>query len=170
MKRRNTQRGMTMIEMIIYMCISGIVIGMVILYFGDMLTSTDVQASQKNILTLRIQIAEAYQAEPDYSALSTENAVNLSLIPSSMLKGSDVHNAFGGDVTIEPNSDPRYFDISIDGVPGDACSKMALLSRGEWEAVTVNGTDVSQLASETVTSTVASACTEDTNTIVYTAK
>lgn len=168
--RLNNQLGLTIVELIIVMCIFGIFVAGAMLYYGDMTTTTNVQAAQKDLLSLCSNISSAYQAEPDFSALSTENAVNMALIPSSMLKGSDVHSAFGGDVTIEANSDDRYFDVTIDGIPGDACPKLAVFERGGWESVTVNGTDISQLPSDTVTATVGTACDEDTNTIVYTTK
>lgn len=171
MKRsdQSGQSGMTLIEMIMLLSIAGIIITFAIINFSDVLGTSETQSAQQNLLNVRISISEAYSSETNYSSLSNSEAINLKAVPSSIIRGTTLQNSFGGTITLAPNSsDNQFFDITYTSIPEAACAKMALLSRGEWQSVSVNGSDIPQTGSGGTTAA-ASACTSGSNTIIYTA-
>jgi len=121
--------------------------------------------SKQALMSLQMNTRQLYSTEPDYSTLSNNIALKNGLIPQQLRKSSGLRNAWGGAVTLRPNSsDSTKFDISFEEVPQDACAKFAKHQAGAWVAVTVNGTDVSSSSGMIAAITNA---VKETNTVTF---
>lgn len=100
---------------------------------------------KSNLTVIRGKIQEKFAGQPDYSQLTTTIAKQGKVFPPKMLKGPNVKNLWGGDVTTLPNGgDPTRFDIQYTAVPEEVCTDLALIDYGGWSAVDVNGTAIPQ--------------------------
>lgn len=131
------------------------------------LSGSKVQTAQNNISTVRTSVQQLFAGQPDYTGLTTDLARQSGMLPSEMVTGSNnVENAWAGSVSLSEGSTSSTFTIEYDGVPEEACVKLAPFGYGSWAEVTVGGSSISQSGGTAVSDAV-SACSGDSNTVVF---
>ncbi len=157
---------MTLLETVGALLIAAIVLGGSAFMLKKAIESDKVTSAQQNLSTFRLDIKNLYKGEPDFAGLTTSIAVTNKVVPDGMLKSSgDVRNVWNGDVAVAAGTDPTTFTITHNNVPEYACVKMATFQAESWEAITVNGVEITQ------GSGMVAAISEqlaETNTIVFT--
>ena len=131
------------------------------------LQGSNVQAAQNHISMIRTNAQQLFSGQPDYSGLTTSLATSAGMIPSEMVSGSSVVNAWSGSVTVATGTPSSQFDITYSGLPEEACIKLAPFGYGSWDSVTVGGSSISQSGGTAVSDAV-SACSGSSNTLVFT--
>jgi type II secretory pathway pseudopilin PulG len=160
------QGGFTLMESmgsllfyLIMISAAGVVI--VSLFSGSKLS----QAEQA-ISSLRLQVKQLYTSSSDYSGLDTDLAVKAGVVPEKMNKSNGVRNDWNGLVTVATGSDPNTFVITMNDIPQDAATKLAMYQAGSWVSVQVNGVDIDQTGD--MVGQIAAAVADVTNTITFT--
>lgn len=131
------------------------------------LQGSKVQEAQNNLSTIRTSIQQLFAGQPDYSGLNNSLAISANMVPESMVSGSNILNAWSGDVTVSTGSSSSTFSIQYDDVPEEACIKFAPFGYGTWTSVDVGGSSISQNGGTAVSDAV-SACGSGGNSITFT--
>jgi len=139
------QQGFTLLEMMMVIVISLLMMAGVFGLVSMAMGNSKVKDAQQNISTIRMGVQNLYSGQPNYSGLSNTIAENAGIFPDKLIKSAGtIKNAWNGDVTIAPNSDPSKFDVTYKSVPQEACMKLAVLSG--FDEITVGGTGVNDIA------------------------
>lgn len=127
-------------------------------------SKTNVASTEQDLIVLRMQ-TQSFFMGTNYDGLSNEVAIKAGIVPKGMNKGGTLRNAWGGDVTLTPDTSNGRFSIELTNIPQEECTQLSRFQSDAWQGVSVNGSaiDPSDPAA------VADACS-DTNTVTYTAQ
>jgi hypothetical protein len=164
-KERQSERGATVLEAVMWMLIALVVAGAVFWGVSKAFGSFKLYRQQNDLTVIKVQIQQLYSGSPSYNGLDNTVGINAGLFPSDMVKGTSVVNRWGGAITLGTASSDAQFTISLTGVPKEQCTTLAQFG-DDWAAVTVNGGALTLGAGRVSSAT--TACTGDTNSIVYT--
>lgn len=104
------------------------------------------------------QVDSLYDNNPNgYQNIALQALITAGAFPNSMVKGSTVVDAWGGDVTVQPSSSAAEFSLEYQGLPKSACERMATINSGSITSVSVNGTSMSIPVNPTTAATSCSA-------------
>lgn len=125
---------------------------------------SNVATTEQNLVLLRMQTQQLFFGT-NYENLDNDVAMSAGIVPEAFIKGDNMRNAWGGDVTLASDADNGQFSITLDNVPQAACMQLARFQPDSWESISVNGTDVdpSDVAA------ISGACT-DASSLVFTAR
>jgi hypothetical protein len=145
-----------------YLIMFGTIAGVVYVLFS----SSKLSQMQQSITSISMQIQGLYAGSSSYSGLDTSLAVKSGLIPKNLIRGAAAYTPWGGSITLSPGSDVSTYRISLAQISQSDCTKLATYQLDTWEAVQVNGTNIS--AAQRVTDA-ARSCGPN-NTITYTGR
>ena len=125
---------------------------------------SNVATTEQNLVLLRMQTQQLFFGT-NYENLDNDVAMSAGIVPEAFMKGDNMRNAWGGDVTLASDADNGQFSITLDNVPQAACMQLARFQPDSWESISVNGTvvDPSDVAA------ISGACT-DASSLVFTAR
>lgn len=151
--------------------LGAILIGLVIIAgaavgLNSAFSKSKVASTQQDIVTMRMQIQQLFSGSSDYSGLDNATAIKAGVVPKSFIKGNDLKNAWGGQISLSTDAANASFKISLDTIPQDECTQLAKFQPDAWLSVDVNGTAV-EGASDIAT--IVGACAA-ANTITYEAR
>lgn len=148
--------------------LGGLLIGLIVLggaasgLFSGF-SKSNVASAEENLIILRMQ-AQQYFNGTDYSKLSNDVAIKAGIVPEAFIKGDQLRNPWGGDITLSSAGD-NTFTIEMTNIPQVDCAQLARFQADAWAGVAVNGGEIDSSDPAAVTN----ACGE-TNTITYTAR
>lgn len=151
--------------------LGAILIGLVIIAgaavgLNSAFSKSKVASTQQDIVTMRMQIQQLFSGSSDYSGLDNATAIKAGVVPKSFIKGNDLKNAWGGQISLSTDAANASFKISLDTIPQDECTQLAKFQPDAWLSVDVNGAAV-EGASDIAT--IVGACAA-ANTITYEAR
>lgn len=127
-------------------------------------SKTNVANTEEDLIVLRMQ-TQSFFVGTNYDGLSNEVAMKAGIVPKGLIKGENLRNAWGGDVTLSPDTTNGQFSIELGNVPQEECTQLARFQNDAWVGVSINGSEIDP----TDPAAVATAC-GDTNTITYKAQ
>jgi len=142
-RANRSRRGLTLIEAAMVLTILAIVIAGVVVYYQNASTSQKVSATAGQVSAVQQAIRAAYAGQPNYSGLAA--AAIAGQLPTSMVAGTnDLRNAFGGQILVSATtgggSANSAFNITFQGLPSDACLRLAAIDMGRAAlGISVNG-------------------------------
>lgn len=150
--------------------IGGLLIGLVILGgaawgLSSAFSKSKVASTEQNLVTVRMQTQQMFAGATDYSGLDNALAIKAGLVPKDFIRGSDLKNAWGGNITLEGAANAS-FTITFTQIPQDECTQLGKFQRDAWLGVSINGNDVATTAT---VADIVNFCTAS-NTIVYEAR
>lgn len=127
--------------------LGAILIGLVIIAgaavgLNSAFSKSKVASTQQDIVTMRMQIQQLFSGSSDYSGLDNATAIKAGVVPKSFIKGNDLKNAWGGQITLSTDAANASFKIALDTIPQDECTQLAKFQPDAWLSVDVNGTAV----------------------------
>lgn len=157
---------MNMLETIGVILIALVVIAGAAYNLNSAFSKTKVASTQQDLVTTRMQIQQLFSGSTNYSGLTNEVAINASVVPKNMVKGTDLKNAWGGNITINNEDANASFTIALSQIPKDECTQLAKFQLDAWLSVKVNDTLVD--ATDSIASIVGNCSAK--NNIVYEAR
>ena len=127
-------------------------------------TKSNVASMEENMIILRMQTQQFFNGT-NYEGLSNQVAIDAGIVPEAFIKGDQLRNPWGGDITLSPDVANGTFSIVITNIPQVDCAQLARFQADAWAGVAVNGGEIDASDPAAVTN----ACGE-TNTITYTAR
>lgn len=154
----------------IFDILGGILIGLTILasiLYGIFsgFSKSNVSSMEQDLVLLRMQTQQFYFGT-NYNNLNNETAIKAGIVPKALIKGENLVNPWGGDVTLSSNSANSTFTLEIDNIPKDACVQLLRFQPESWDSVSVNGADVD--ANDVAT--IPDACSQTANTLSFTSR
>ncbi len=128
-------------------------------------SKSNIANTEEAVILLRMQIQQFFNGT-NYDGLTNDVAMKAGIVPSSLIRGNNMRNAWGGDVTLSSDTSTGQFTIELTQVPQEECTQLARFQADAWAAVTVNGSEVNATDPAGITST----CSGKTNTVAYTAR
>lgn len=156
--------------------ISGIMLGVLagvfiiaagVAVFYSTLTSSNILQFQSEIIQLSSKVSSLYTGSTGYGDLTNEIAIKGGAVPKTLIKGSNLVNAWGGTVTLYSSDDESSFFIEITNIPDEECGKLAGNQVNNWISLSVNS---SVLSDDSSTSDVINLCNAGKNTLKYEAR
>jgi prepilin-type N-terminal cleavage/methylation domain-containing protein len=156
--------AMTLIEVLLVMVIIGVVVGVAYTRYGRTMELNAANQTMAELQELRAGVHNLYGGSSVYTGISNTILIDHGAAPATLVKGTSLINGWNAAVTVAVAATPDQFTITYVGVPREACAKMATFQRLDWSAVTVGGTAI---PATDPTATALTACSADTNTIVW---
>lgn len=160
----SNENGFTFVEMMGVIVVMLIGIGVAVAGVNSLMGSSKLSNAQTEITTVVMKTKQAFANSPTTTGLTNDVAESLGIFPDNIK--ANKQNPWGGDYTLAPAADPTRFTLTVDGVPQDRCSGLALFQKGGFEEVKINAASLTQATATAVTA--ATACSLDSNTLVYT--
>lgn len=142
-----------------------IAVGMAIFYSTR--SSSNVLQFQSEIIQLSSRVSSLYTGSAGYGDLTNEIAIKGGAVPKTLIKGSNLVNAWGGTVTLYSSDDESSFFIEITNIPDEECGKLAGNQVNNWISLSINS---SVLSDDSSTSDVINLCNAGKNTLKYEAR
>ncbi len=142
-----------------------LIIGAVAVGLYAAFSKSNVATMEQNLVLLRMQTQQFFFGT-NYDNLDNEVAIKAGIVPKAFIKGDTLKNSWGGDVTLSSDTSNGTFTVEIDNIPQDACIQLARFQPDSWQSVSINGAEID--ATDVVGIT--DACSQDTNTLAFTAR
>lgn len=140
------------------MMLLGVAAVVYILY--QVLGSNKISQTVSDITQMQSNVSSLYAGQSSYASLTTAVAITASAVPTDMNPGSGTPtDVWGGPVTLGPDANPQWFDISLGDVPQSDCTKIAG-SIGGYKALNSQPGPLNPAQVE-------AACGAGTNTMVF---
>ena len=137
------QRGVTLIEAIIFLSLLSVVLGIVLNKASIAFASNRAAQSTDAAQLIAAGVKSAYQLRNSYSGLTTTTAIKNGLVPDYMVSGSTLTNVWGGRVVINAATTPSNgFTITFQGVPPEDCAKFVNAVASGFEQVQIKNLKV----------------------------
>ncbi len=143
-KRR--RKGFSLLELAMVLALGVLIAVGVMMFYQQANTSRNTQNAVIQVGAIQQAIRSLYGGQPNYTGLANSILVSTKALPANMVSGTDViRNAFSAAVTVAPADSgggaDSGFSVTFEGIPQDACTKMAAqdLGRGLYSE-TVGGT------------------------------
>lgn len=164
-ERRRAQAGYSVGELLFYFGMVALAIAAIAWGANKVLNMYRTTKTQENLLILRMQIQQLFSGASDYSGLDNGMAIKAGLVPQAFVKGDNLFNAWGGAITLSPDSGNAAFTLSFEEIPQEECTRLATYQPDAWLTVSVNGNE----ASGKDVASIANSCTTS-NSLIYTAR
>lgn len=142
-----------------------IALGMAIFYSTR--SSSNVLQFQSEIIQLSSRVSSLYTGSAGYGDLTNEIAIKGGAVPKTLIKGSNLVNAWGGTVTLYSSDDESSFFIEITNIPDEECGRLAGNQVNNWISLSINN---SILSEESSPAEVINLCNAGKNTLKYEAR
>lgn len=147
LKKKASQAGMTLIEILVVIAIGTLIIVGGLALFGTASEKQRVSNEVRNLGTIISGINSLYSGSADYNGLSGAVIVQSGAIPSTMFVGSGASAELvspWGDITIAPDAanSNRSYTVTYEDVPAEACVGVIAGTLNSFEEITVDGTPV----------------------------
>ncbi len=141
--------GVTMMELLVWIAVAGIILAGVIVTFQKVLGGNKTNTAQTQLMELQTGIRNLWANTNDFGTGDlTATLKSANQLPATMIDGANVVNPWGGSVTVTGAT--AQFTIQFNGVPTDACTKLSLVSAANTAgagsgitSVKVNGSTLS---------------------------
>lgn len=132
---KSEQSGRSMVEMLGVLAIIGVLSVGGIAGYSKAMAKFKTSKALDQVSTTVANVRTLYSGQPNYSGLTTENAIKMGAIGAEMLSGQSptsakvAYNAFNGEVTISAitisGRDNAGFKLVFSGLSKEACVQMA---------------------------------------------
>jgi len=152
MDRIKNARGLTLLEVVIVLAITGLVIGAIWLVVADTMLHNQINQTERAITTTATRIRDFYRDRPINATtdpLNNTKAIAANLISPDLVVNSTTLQykiGQGGPVNVATNNctgsftNPTYgFEIELDFVPANACTQLATALAGTSSKIQSNG-------------------------------
>lgn len=121
---RARQRGISLIEGILYLVLAlSLVVGGIILFQNAQL-SNRVTETARGVVAIASETRALYQNSPSFgTAELNETLIASGAVPLNFQSDGGIRHPWGGDVTV--TGDDQQFTISLAGIPEDACIRIS---------------------------------------------
>lgn len=149
--------------------IGALLIGLIVLAYSaggiqSGFSKAGVASTEENLIILRMQVQQFFNGT-NYDGLTNDVARRAGIVPDGFLKGENLRNAWGGNITLAPDTVNGQFSIELQNIPQSDCTQLARFQPDAWVSVSINGSEVDSSDPAAVTEACAA-----TNTLTYTAR
>jgi len=150
MNRIKNARGLTLLEVVIVMAITGLVIGAIWLVIADTTLQSQINQTERAIVTTATRIQDFYRDRPvNATALTNTSVISTNLAsPDWVINSTTLQYKIGQGSTVNVATNnctgsftnPAYgFEIELDFVPANACTQLATALAGTSTKIQSNG-------------------------------
>lgn len=159
---------MSMMEVLLGLIISIIVVTGVAIIFTSARDKNSQQKTMNNILFIRANIEQLFN-NGNFEGLDNETLMTAQIVPQELQKNGTIQSQWG-PITFASTDSGGSYTITMENLNTSACQALATLSPTSWEAIEVNGEVLyDRSENEAINNiTLINACSQPTNTVVYT--
>ncbi len=176
-RARRRAKGVTLLELAMYLGIAGIIAGGVMTYYSSSSNAQKVTDSLSMLGSVQQTVRGIMAGSADYTDITTNIVASSNQLPRKWVKGTgataSLVNPFNGTVIVQPTGTGTRFSVALSGLPRDACTKLAVADLGPGVASTTiaaTGTAAAAAAPTNTTVTVTAAntqCSGSANSIAW---
>ncbi len=160
------QSALALVDVVMALIVILVVTATVGYFYNNASTTAKLTDIQSNLIVLRSQIAQVFSGSSSYDELSNELVLKAGVVPTVFVKGTNIINQWGGEIDINSTDDGSGFTISVSDIPDDICIKLGAFQPDSWLGVEINGSNIED---GSVTA-LAESCSNDKNTLIFTAR
>jgi major structural subunit of bundle-forming pilus len=128
------QRGLTIVESAMALAIMSLVLAGVIVFYQMASMNSKINETTNEITELNETIRNVYTAAANYSTLDNAAMIGADILPTGMVQGTNIYNAFNGEIILDSanfngGNDNSYY-MTLNDLPEKACSEIALTNFG----------------------------------------
>ncbi len=167
---KNDQAGRSMVEMLGVLAIIGVLSVGGIAGYSKAMGKFKITKMNDQIAMLVSNIRTAYGNQSSYAGLTQATAISLDLVPSDMVSGANLTNAFG-TASIATAANNRSFTITFTELPMDACISVLTSDWGSESTglVSISSNNAARVTPMSPTAAAAAGvCNAAGNTIAWT--
>ncbi|MDR1025908.1 MAG: hypothetical protein LBL47_00780 [Lactobacillus sp.] len=146
---KSEQSGRSMVEMLGVLAIIGVLSVAGIAGYSKAMAKYKLSKTTDQVSMIVANIRTLYSGQRNYSGLATDSVVSFGVIPSEMVNGDKVMNAFAGEVTFGTspvnNVADLAFTVKFAGLNRDACVSLA---SADWGSDSSSGLVSIQVGSQ----------------------
>lgn len=133
--RRAIQTGAVSIEMLFYIIVILVIVAITLYNIPTILDYVHELEAEDQLTTLVTRIRGKYAQQTSYTTLTNANAITINVVPTSMINGVNIINAFQGAVTLGSATigGISYMTVELDGIPQEVCIDMVQNNGGAEE-------------------------------------
>lgn len=165
-------KGFSLIELLLVLAVAVLLIVVGFVLYQQNAEGARSDQAQKQLLGLRSGIARLYTT-PNYTGISAASIITAGQAPSNMVNGNALQGPWGGAVTVAAanwnGGTANAFTITFNNVPRSECNTMAAAVQNNFVGITVGSTAVKNATTAFNSTTLATACNNDSNAVVFTA-
>jgi prepilin-type N-terminal cleavage/methylation domain-containing protein len=121
--------GFSLVELAMVLAIVALLVAGIMLFFAEANAKLKAQEASEELLVVLSSIHSLYNGQPDYTGLSSTLVVQSGQLPNKWNKSNTyVWSPYGNFVGIQPTNGNEEAEVDFDGLPDDACTKMASAS------------------------------------------
>lgn len=161
--------GFTLIELLLGLTIIGISIIAIVGISQGAANSSKIQTEVKNLQVISRSLRTSYSGEGSYSSLNDSIALAAGAFPTQMTAGGVIRSSWGTVVSVGPNANPGFFDITYSSIDTKSCTNLVPQVLTEFPTIKIQTT--SNPSVTWTSALIATACSvSNSNTIVFTAR
>jgi len=165
------QRGLTLIELIIFILLLGVAFAVIFTQAGGIQGAFNSYAYKTQLETVVSCIESRGKSVGSYTGISSLSLVQTRCAPTNMINGNTLQSEFG-PVVINPQSldggNDNAYSVSYAGVPPQVCSNLVSSSLQSYRTINVAGVAVKDDATPNpATDAIEAACAPARNTIEF---
>lgn len=130
-------------------------------------SSGNVLQFQSEVIQLSSRVSSLFTGSTGYGDLTNEVAIKGGAVPKTLIKGSNIVNAWGGTITLSSSDDESSFFIEITNIPDEECGRLAGNQVNNWISLSINNSILSEDSSP---ADVINLCNAGKNTLKYEAR
>lgn len=175
-RKRQIQKGLTLIEAAMVLGVAAIVIAGVLLLYSQANTSNKTSEALNQLNIVQQAIRNVYGGSGDFSSLVVGDLIASKVLPTKMINAAadGLVNSFNGAISVVPSTDttnaPGGFEISFSGIPADACVTLGTKDYGRSMATLITDSGSLFAANQVGVATPAmagQACANSSNTMTW---
>jgi len=129
-RARRRAKGVTLLELAMYLGIAGIIAGGVMTYYSSSSNAQRVTDSLSMLGSVQQTVRAIYAGSSDFTGVDAAVVANSNQLPRKWVSGTTIKNPFNGSVLVAAANTNSRFTVSMTGLPRDACTKLAVADLG----------------------------------------
>ena len=123
-RQKNNKKGFTVIELIAVMVIIAVILGSVLAAVKGATDNSRITSAIASVRALQTASVNYYNNNGgSYSNLSLSTLASNNMLPANFTSGTNA-NPWNGSITVGPDSNANYFDITFTNVPAGAATSL----------------------------------------------
>jgi type IV pilus assembly protein PilA len=122
--QKTNNKGFTIIELIAVMVIIAVILGSVLAAVKGATDSSRITSAIASVRALQTASVNYYSGNGgSYTGLSFATLASNNMLPANFTSGTNA-DPWNGNITVAPDSNPNYFDITLTNVPSTAATSL----------------------------------------------
>lgn len=138
------QAGFSLIELLLVIGLIAIMVVAAFFVYPQVRDRNYVNLENQRLLQVAAVLKNLYVGKGVYTGLTTDvanqaRAFSKEANEGNYAAGQEIRHIWGGRMSVAPNANPAFMDITYEGVPSDACQKLSTGVAANFKVVSIDG-------------------------------